>query len=610
MSQKDIGGRSKFYSGRRRGQPNETLKTAVLSGGGGDHSKDTYVRLGVEEDKSGSETLYVGLLNPYKLNPADDTPCVGCTCPDPVPFGLDAWEGINEDCECYGHTPGPFSAYVETPALCPEPTAIRSPSRSFLFFKLFDTTVSYDPADPIHVSLPLNIQASKIASAKLILTVKANFSWPNYTGPVGDGLPDGVTGHGIDVLLGSIQMQPNGIWDTSISDADATNIPGPNMFVAGNLGSIRFNTGFEQHEVTNIIADDSADELSSLGGLYQSAAPTGTKFVGGTVVADDKVEIDVTQIVKYVCGLTQGNIEGITNLLVKGRSFPVYDGLNPTCYGYFGETGNSESYLIQTPDSGSETSPPALAFHSMDAAEVEAVTQAVVETRHSIGRIVTRNAVPPTLAFSSTTSASNQYLTVESPPASPARVPRPDDFFSGIVINDEFQITNAYAVVVVDGLSQTITANGTHTFKGVRNNQLLVQTGATTPLFTFVTGPDAGEGYDGIVSGTNFTTVPQFTRTTDTSVGDHNILVNMVVTTSSGSTSLEDRGVARGSWLRLESAANSGIFKVIDVDYSDPSVEYVYVDAVLVLENSNEDGTTMLIGFLDDAPKLVIEYFE
>ena len=166
---------------------NEILKTAILNGYV-DFSEDTWIRNGVSDDNSLSDTLLVGLCNPFKEDPDGGVSeiCVDCQCGDPPGegFTLVGVELHNGECQCqWVSGSGPFQQIIWTPADCPPPVegSTRAPTRSALFFRLLDPNVSYDGNADINARLPDGITASKIKSAKLVLTVKGNNGWPKVT---------------------------------------------------------------------------------------------------------------------------------------------------------------------------------------------------------------------------------------------------------------------------------------------------------------------------------------------------------------------------------------------------------------------------------------------
>lgn len=418
-------------------------------------------------------------------------------------------------------------------------------------------------------------------------------------------MPDVVTGHAIEVLMVSKTVQSTATWETGFAAEAATvGLPSP-IAPAGNPDEeIRYNTGFTNLPL--IVDGDQVGEVSGGGGRYVVGVPTGGVFLPGTVAAGSKVELDVTDMVKWVLGNTQDNVQADLNMIIKGRHQPVLDSSgNPTPYGWFGGTGESESFLVETLSTGLPSSPASVTFHSMDAAiSVAVVEQAVAETRKSEGLVDLRLTSVPTTAFSSTTASADQYLILNLPTTDAAMV----RFLDGLSYGDTVTIRNAQATVVVAGRTQRLLADGDHTFRGYLNGRLLFQPGTSVPLFRYVS---TGAGYSGIILADQFTTLPIVSRTTDTSTGNRNIIVNRITTDPLGvTTSLEARGVAAGSLLYVNSASNEGIFRVTEVSYPGAGEELIYVDHDLTIENSDDTGTFFQFAVLDDMPRLEITYYE
>jgi hypothetical protein len=155
-----------------------------------------------------------------------------------------------------------------------------------------------------------------------------------------------------------------------------------------------------------------------------------------------------------------------------------------------------------------------------------------------------------------------------------------------------------------------VSANGTHTYFGYVNGRLLLQPGTSGAIFKFVNGPNIGSPYNGFVMQNQFTSVPIFSRSTDPSQGNQNIIVNTVTQGINGSTSFLEKKIQTGSILFMHSQSNTKFLTVIGTDYSNPSQEIIFVKEDLVLENSNESGELVSFAILDDIPRLEIEYYE
>lgn len=418
-------------------------------------------------------------------------------------------------------------------------------------------------------------------------------------------MPDGATGHAIEVVMVSKTVQPTATWESGFAPEAATAIlPSPLIGAGHPNEEIRYNTGLTDYAL--IVDDDQDGELSSGGGRYVVGVPTGGIFLSNNIPAGTRIAIDVTDTVKWVLGNTLDNAQADINLLIKGRHKPVLDDNgNPTPYGWAGGTGESESYLVETLDTGEAKSPASVTFHSMDAvSSIGLVEQAVAETRKSVGLVDLALPTVPSVGFSSTTASADQYLVLNIPTTDPALM----QFLDGLSFGDTITLRNTQATVVVNGRTQRLIADGDHLFHGYLNGRMFFQPGTTTPLFKYVT---TGLGYSGIILGSQFTTLPIISRTTDTSVGNQNIIVNRVTTDPHGvTTSLEARGVAAGSLLYVNSELNEGIFRVISVNYPGAGEEFIFVEQDLVIEDSNDTGTFFTFVVFDDLPRLEIAYYE
>lgn len=191
MPRSDLRSARRYMYTSRAASTSEVLKLAVLNGYI-DHSKDTWIRSGVDAAQTTDSELHLGLCNPFLLSSVaagEFAGCIeaGCTCPPP-PDGI-VWDGIyydpiNDKCICFDvqGTPPLTATYTEDAINCntdppPITTYKRSPTRSMLFFRLIDSLVAYDAAVNINSRLPTGIDPSKILSAKLILTVKTSNEW-------------------------------------------------------------------------------------------------------------------------------------------------------------------------------------------------------------------------------------------------------------------------------------------------------------------------------------------------------------------------------------------------------------------------------------------------